>query len=63
MASSGTAGYGFGHSGPFSKPKLTPQDREEIAHKRMEGEKTQDLAAEYKVSRTTIQDITPRERP
>lgn len=59
----GTSGYGFGHSGDHVKAKLTSADREEISHERMEGVPTKELAAKYKVSRTTIQDIAPRERP
>lgn len=63
MTANGNAGYGDGHSGRWSKAKLTSADREEIAHKKIEGASTRELAAEYKVSRTTIQDIAPRERP
>lgn len=38
------------------RPKLTPQQRDEIARRRGAGERAYDLAAEYGVSRRTIQD-------
>lgn len=51
------------YASTFSKPKLTPAQRLEIQYRRFEGERSIDLAAEYGVSRSYIDDLAKAERP
>jgi len=47
----------------MAKPKLTPQQREEILLRRQAGERGVDLAAEYGVSKHTITRLAANPSP
>lgn len=53
----------FKGCGIYQPSKLTPQQRDEVGYRRMEGEGVRDLALEYGVSRTSIDKCAPKERP
>lgn len=47
----------------YARPKLTPAQREQIAHRRGDGDSLTTLAREYGVSTSVIATIAPRDRP